>query len=185
MEFTLTYRGPLKANGGAVAKQFIRRAVHAQMKELWQQLPLASYREFITDPPDPNKAYLINQVGLFRFAPLVASQLALVAELAITMLRPEPPGAIVSQGGDIDNRLKTLLDALRMPKVQSELPVGDVPLLGEDPYFCLLEDDALITKLSVDTDRLLEPVQGPTEVQLLIRVHTKVVVGTFNNLGLG
>jgi hypothetical protein len=37
----------------------------------------------------------------------------LICRLAITFLRREDPGAVV-HGGDIDNRLNTLLDALRM-----------------------------------------------------------------------
>lgn len=35
--------------------------------------------------------------------------------MEITLLRPEPPGSIVSSG-DIDNRLKTLFDALELAK---------------------------------------------------------------------
>jgi hypothetical protein len=41
MEFTLTYRGPLRANGDRKDKQHIRRKIHQQMKALWQQLPLS------------------------------------------------------------------------------------------------------------------------------------------------
>lgn len=36
--------------------------------------------------------------------------------------------------GDIDNRIKTLLDALRKPKDISELPKVDLPGDGEDPF---------------------------------------------------
>jgi hypothetical protein len=64
----------------------------------------------------------------------VCSQLRLVARLSIVMLRPEPPGSIITAGGDIDNRLKTLFDALRMPKVISEIPNGDAPQIGETPF---------------------------------------------------
>lgn len=41
-----------------------------------------------------------------------------------------------------------------MPSPQ-ELPDGDEPQDGEDPFFCLLKDDALVTRLAVDTDTLL------------------------------
>jgi hypothetical protein len=42
MEFTLIHRGPLKANGGPVEKQSIRRAIHRQMQILWNQEPRAA-----------------------------------------------------------------------------------------------------------------------------------------------
>jgi hypothetical protein len=37
-----------------------------------------------------------------------------VAEIGLTFLCPEPAGQIVAQGGDIDNRIKTLLDSLKI-----------------------------------------------------------------------
>ena len=99
--------------------------------------------------------------------------MCLAAEMEILMLKPEPPGKIVNQSGDIDNQLKTLLDALRMPSSTSELPRGESPKQGENPFFCLLEDDRLITKLSVTTDQLLTPVKTRNHVSLVICVKTR------------
>jgi hypothetical protein len=107
----------------------------------------------------------------------------MVADLTITLLRPEPPGRIVTQGGDIDNRLKTLLDALKIPR-ESELPAGEVPSEDESPFFCLVADDALITSLDIKTDRLLDPSAKASEVVLLIRVKTRLLAGTMATLGL-
>jgi hypothetical protein len=181
LEFTLIYREPLKANDGPAAKQKIRRAIHQQLRLLWGQQPLAG-----TDwLKEEAQVSLIKRVGSFRLVPLVSPELALIAELNISFLRPEAPGSLITQGGDIDNRLKTLLDALRIPKVAQEIPPRDVPKHDEDPFFCLLEDDNLVTRLSVKTDRLLEPVTNPSEVLLLIHVRTKNTVGTFANLALG
>jgi hypothetical protein len=146
MEFTLIFRGKLRANGSPTDKQNIRRSIHRQMRLLWQQQPLASHARYLIEaPPEPGGIALIQQLGGFRIAPLVSSQLAIVAELNITFLRPEAPGALITQGGDIDNRIKTLLDALRIPKVMSELPPNDAPQMDENPFFCLLEDDNLVT----------------------------------------
>jgi hypothetical protein len=59
--------------------------------------------------------------------------------------------------GDIDNRIKGMLDALRMPS-KSEIGSANLsPQQGEAPFFTLLEDDALVTSPSVETDYLLEP----------------------------
>jgi hypothetical protein len=99
------------------------------------------------------------------------------------MLLPGPLGQIIRRGGDIDNRLKTLLDALTAPD-QNQAPDGN-PNPGTQPFFCLLEDDKLITGLSVKTDQLLVAGAGSDEVRLLIGVNTRAVVGTYFNLSLG
>lgn len=187
MEFTLVYQGRLKANGNPKDKQAFRRVFHKQLKELWTQPPLDEFgppTELLWTDVDPKEIPIIQEVGDFKFAPLVNQQLHLIAELHITMLRPEPPGAIVTQGGDIDNRIKTLLDSLKMPKEMGEIPKDDSPKENEDPFFCLLEDDNLITKLTVVTDRLLEPCDNPSFVNLLIHVQTKATKLTFHNMGL-
>jgi len=88
----------------------------------------------------------------------------------------------VTQGGDIDNRLKTLLDSLRIPQNKDELPRDDSPRDGEDPFYCLLEDDKLITRLDITSDTLLEPQSSPSDVDLVIRVHTKVTQVTCANI---
>src|SRR6516165_5995099 len=109
MDFTLTYRGKLKSNGTAADKHAIRGCIHPQMKRLWKQPPLSSLERLLNDSAEIS---LITRVGQFRFASLVSSKMCLVAELSISFLRPQPPGSLITQGGDIDNRIKTLLDAL-------------------------------------------------------------------------
>jgi len=95
--------------------------------------------------------------------------------LEITLLRPGAPGNIVQGGGDIDNRLKTLLDALAVPPHDNQLP-RNPPAADETPFFCVLEDDGLITKLSVNTERLLESTNSPSDVELTLLVRTKILV---------
>lgn len=187
MQFRLTYRGALPANGDRREKQGIRRSFHPQLKELWRQEPLKGLadtpHELFSDTPTPGNVSLIFRVGQFRFVPLVTRRLQLVCRMDTLFLRRAAPGALIKHGGDIDNRLKTLFDALRVPTDVGELPPDDVPTQDEDPFFCLLEDDALLTAVSVDTDRLLEP--GPAdEVALVITVETRPVIVTWNNIGL-
>jgi hypothetical protein len=100
--------------------------------------------------------------------PLITEELRTVAELEIAMLRPEAPGRIITNGGDIDNRLKTLFDALPMPPQPNALPPHVEPGANETPFFCLLEDDKLITSVAVRTDQLLESVADRSEVDLTI-----------------
>ena len=184
MEFTLIYRGPLKSNARPKDKQEIRRVFHRQLRKLWSQNPLKSFAQYLVDDPPKGEISVIKTIESFRFAPLVTEKLRLVAELEIILLRPEAPGSIVTRGGDIDNRLKTLLDSMRMPHRKSELPNGDTSKEGEDPFFCLLEDDNLITSISVKTDRLLEPVNSSSEVVLLVQVTTRATAMIIGNMGL-
>lgn len=184
MEFTLLYDGPLKANGSPKDKQEIRRVIHSQMKILWQQIPLVDYHKNLKENPPKGSTSILRKTGPFTFAPLINTGFRLVAELNIIFLRPETPGSIITQGGDIDNRMKTLFDALRMPKVESEIPSGDLPNSDENPFFCLLEDDNLITSVSIKTHRLLQESPNDAHVHLLIGVKTKPIVATWENIGL-
>jgi hypothetical protein len=185
MEFRLTYDGPLKASGGVDDKHGLRKAFHEQLKVLWKQIPLTDHLDLLADPPKKNGISVITGFDALKFAPLVCQKLHLICELDITLLRPEPPGSVVTQGGDIDNRLKTLFDSLRMPKNRNEIPSGISTEDFDSPFFCLLEDDNLITKVSVSTDRLLRENAGQNDVVILMHVVTKAVRAIWGNMGLG
>jgi len=101
----------------------------------------------------------------------------LVCGLEILFLRRDDPGALIMKGGDIDNRIKTILDSLRIPENCDEV-AGYYPMEGETPFFCLLESDSLVTDLNITTDRLLLPVEEGerrNEVILVIKVKTRIV----------
>jgi hypothetical protein len=103
----------------------------------------------------------------FHFAPFVSNPLQLIAELDILLLKYDVVG-----GADIDNLLKTSFDALRAPQHKNELPPKAKPETGEKPFFCLLEDDSLITSFKVTCDRVLE-YQNRSDVFMMIHVKTK------------
>ncbi len=96
------------------------------------------------------------------------------AEVEVTMLRREAGGSIITHEGDLDNRLKTLFDALKVP-TQRELPDKVSPADGEVPFWCVVEDDQLITAVSVRTHRLLSTSGGESDVQLLVTVRGREV----------
>ena len=110
MRFTLFYRGPLKSNRGTEDKQAIRRVFHPQLTRLWTQPPLVDFSDWLKPEPQPGGITLVERIGQFQFVPLVSECIHMVAELNITMLRPGAPGDLVSHAGDLDNRIKTLLN---------------------------------------------------------------------------
>jgi hypothetical protein len=189
MEFRLTYQGPLLAtqrdpinsqkDPKADNKHTLRLAFHRQLKRLWEITPfLQSEIRTRRSAGDRGEAHDIKTLAAkhnlygFNFVPLVTHDIELFCGLEILFLRPDKPGGVV-WAGDIDNRIKTLIDALRIP-VAGELYTKRTPGADETPFFCLLEEDKLITKLSVETDQLLQFVtaeQNLNEVRLVITVR--------------
>lgn len=180
MEFRLTYEGRLlgaTANDTRVRqKHEIRRKFHVQLRRLWEVnpylksgTPVMSYSMPGSGPRATKTLhsyehgktmveFVASKYPMFgyRFVPLVREELSLICSIHILFLRPDRPGSVL-KSGDIDNRIKVLFDALRLPRDKGELGGYDAPGDGEDPFFVLLEDDSLITHVSVETDMLLEP----------------------------
>lgn len=116
------------------------------------------------------------------YIPLVRQSLNLACALDILFLRHEDPGALVLQGGDIDGRIKTLFDGLRMPS-EAEEKAGGIPTAN--PLYCLMESDTLISDLSIKTGRLLgDRAKKPHTVRLTIDVTVKVLRVMTENLCL-
>ena len=179
MEFRLVYRGPLAAQGSgdsrAKEKQAIRKALHPQLRELWSQ-----NRDRLGDPSKAAEDF--SRCG-FRFCPVIAKRHVLGCSIDILFLRRDAPGQLIRSGGDIDNRIKVLFDGLRMPQECGEL-AGASPQADEDPFFCLLQDDSIITEVHVTTDRLLIPLSGGHvhDVELVIRVVSRELVPSMDEM---
>ncbi len=152
-----------------LGKPFKRRAIHP----IVESRSPPSVNILCRSPARPTTpAGHLSQVRNYKrglsFFPLVRERTALKCALKIAFLRTEEPGRIY-QGGDIDNRLKTLLDALSVPQ-HDEQVVGNL-----SPIYCLLEDDSLITRLEIQTHRLLgKPNATKHDVHLLIEVDVRV-----------
>lgn len=181
MKLLLHYRGPLKANGKPDHKHDIRRVFHKQLAKLWSQSPLSEEASYVLKPRQGTDYSLLRPLADFTFVPLVSQEMSVIAEISMLLMRPKAPGGLITQGGDMDNRLKTLFDALTMPRHLNALPPGGVPLPDEAPFYCLLEDDNLITRLDIRTEQLLEPGVDPNTVDLAIQIRTRVTRATMGN----
>ena len=170
MEFALHYRGKLSPKANAADKHSIRRHFQAQTKKLCTEDTFRYH-------PQNWQMDSIKTVGPFAFVALVSQWNRLLAEVEIILLRPEAPGSIVSSG-DIDNRLKTLFDAIKIPQHLQDLPPGAMPGDGETPFFCILEDDRRITKVTIQTERLWEAASSD-EVELIMLVRPVSMYGGF------
>ena len=184
MELRLTYAGPLLVTrtdnrqeyARAPHKHSIRRQFHRQVRRFWQIHPALKNQtqvdsqstQLIGNRNRDSKNYprYIDRLADsrrsngFRFVPLVTKENGLRCRLDILLLRGTSLGSPL-QNSDIDNRLKTLFDGLQMPdanQIKNESPQSD-----EDPFFVLLEDDRLVTKVSVETDTLLQHIDESRE----------------------
>jgi len=203
MKFRLTYAGIVKSSGNKPKpknKHALRLAFHKQLSVLWSSNPVliefsqykapnieraiepdfvATFNEAVDffDGSVPEK-YPYSELLIAKhnkhdvhWHPLVTAESGLIAEVDILMLRPNDSKSIV-QGGDIDGRVKTIFDALSIPvngDVLSEFPKPP------DVFYTLLSDDSLISKVSVDTDELLEldEDRDPHFAHLIIEITTK------------
>jgi hypothetical protein len=203
VEFHLLYSGPLHSAGHALArkeKHSIRQAFHSQLKHLWATNPNLRRRAEVEGrhayaaeihgnaaapqvSPEEAIAKGLHAMAAewsrngFNFLPLVTRILALRCSLEILFLRVEEKNYVL-QGGDIDGRLKILFDAMRMTDNAGELPTGAAPGPDENPFYCLLENDDLISEVRVNTDQLLllpgSAVRDKHDVYLQITVKLNV-----------
>ena len=205
MEFRLLYEGKLlgasRDDPRTLQKHALRRIFHPQLRQLWRShhgLRTSAGRIGVNWPTpnwgvnDPRPAYSERteeewitagwnriaytnaRVG-YGFIPLVTEEKFLRCSLDILLLRPGEP-RLIMQGSDLDAKVKTILDALRMPKNLEECG-GMTPQEDEEPFFCLLEDDKQVSELRVSAEDLLSlpafRMPHPHDAYLMIHVKLK------------
>ena len=185
MKFKLLYFGDILINPKKRAQHIsdIRMQFHPQLKKLIQHQPWSNLTQYMV--PNPVKSPVSTRhVGGIDWNPIITPNLKLLAELDILMLHPEIVGEARS---DIDNRIKTLLDGLRCP--QNEHEIGQNTPRDGGPIYTLLDDDHLVTKISVNTSHLLDTSMfdqnvphGPDTIFMMIDVNVRVAEGTLENL---
>ncbi len=140
---------------------------HSQLKAFWEIFP--GVQNIKTTPMKRLKAdihdehmtafdYIVNENTItrgdgvsFKFAPLLRGRMTMLCSLQVVYLRRSEPGSVLANS-DIDNKLKTIFDALSVPS-PGQLPDNiDAP---PDPIYVLLENDKLVTHVAVETDWLL------------------------------
>ena len=185
MKFKLLYYGDILTNPKKRAQHIadIRMQFHPQLKKLITLKPWDNLTKFMM--PDATKSPISTRhIGGIDWNPIITPKLKLIAELDIQMLHPEIIGVPRS---DIDNRIKTLFDGLRCP--QNEHEIGQNVPRDAGPIYTLLDDDHLITKISVNTSHLLgtDMFSGnipktPDSIFMMIDVNVRVAEGTLENL---
>lgn len=181
--------------------QDVRRAFHLQLAKAWQLtrslrhaaqgnfhgLPYRGqsstnihYRtpdgQILSGRMDP--AWAKTKRHNIDFVPLVvrARDVSLICDLEIRIFwREQRQGGIVreaEEGFDLDSRLKGLLDSLAIPQ-ENQLPSDTAS--EPSPFLCLLENDNLIRKLTLEAEPLGLPA-SPDEKSGYVEIDIKVQV---------
>jgi hypothetical protein len=206
MQFRLTYEGRLlgasRDNTRADHKHDIRMKLHPQIKRQWdvhlwldqlRSLRYPDYSMAISGQTIMNPAWAHHPTYFEHmernhqhhdrnWIPLVTDDMGLTCAVDILFLRPGARGGLLNVG-DIDGRLKTLFDALAIPRSASGLPPHD-PATG--PVYVLLNDDRHISHVAVETDELLEPTgpdAGRNDARVIITVNIKPIRSNFLCVG--
>ena len=153
MKFRLVYEGEVPSTQKLnpeeetelkiTRKHQIRKIFHAQIKKL---LESSRVPDFVKNA-EPAE---LNFETEFDFVPMVWENKSPSCSLDFLFLRRDIPGEKL-YAGDIDNRVKTLMDALRVPRSRCELRNQRLDK-REAPFYCLLEDDSLVSHLSIEMD---------------------------------
>jgi hypothetical protein len=154
MRMTLTYRGPLppRQRGVSPVKAELRRAFHPQIHV--QLAPRLG--------PDGAKR-ATTEVDGHAFVSAAHPDLGTVVELDVLLLTAPSRSRI----GDLDNRLKALVDGLTRPANGQQMQDFRVPDEG-GPTFCLMDDDRLVRQLRVDYRPWHERTGSPGEALVIV-----------------
>jgi hypothetical protein len=180
VNFRLVYEGPLKAASQSETRRIEKHKIRCLLSLQLRQLFNIKDKQLL----DPGIEDWYGMPRVMRndtlFFSLIREKLDLVCDLDILFLRRDEPGNLIGGGGDLDNRIKVLFDALRVP---DEAELKGLP--PEPIIVCLLEDDKLITGFRVTSDRLLNPAPSEQEenhVHLIINVEVKATKLTLQNM---
>jgi hypothetical protein len=214
VELTLRYKGPLAAAGAnsrVREKHEIREELGKQLAAYWEQskslkelfargqaLQVAELQkdQFVVPRPlkDGTKFWWRWPLSGYNFVPLVTQVQEVHVELRMRLYRKNQ--GIIFEGGDLDNRLKTFFDALQVPKDPSQVPKGPESSQPSEKWptiFCLMDDDNLVTTLTIESFKLFtkipaeyESMQNYVELDLDVIIHPITpMMGTINMLFKG
>lgn len=200
MKFKLTYRGSLRAtqarhptacgpNKHWHLKHVMRESFHTQIKRIWETRQFLLINQSMETPKPYHIDTLAKRLRIppWRFVPLVTEELSLKTKIEITILRVDHPHLNLwsERAGDVDNRVKTIIDALRVPGANDGY--ADMhPGPGQDPFFVLVESDELFDVVHAETDHLLvvPPGEDASYAEIVVAVTVRPMTDqTFQNIG--
>lgn len=161
MNFTLFYLGKLPSANSSTSEKIekIRRGISPQMRNLFDYGPLKNYPMILepSNEDDTSRPFnLYREVDGHPYTCLINEAMGAACRLSITSFETKGTLSVSNQIGDVDNKLKPLLDALSLPKSQPAQKAESKKSL--ETIHCLLEDDSLVWEINIQRKRLLTPI---------------------------
>lgn len=181
MEIILTYRGRIPSRSkDRDAVWAMRREFHDQLLKLWGREPFAILKRWDDSAAEAGAPVIRRNLGNQTFLPLLGKDIGVGADIDITLLTGQPSQKRVLSSGDLDNRVKRLVDALRAPQQDGEL-VSD--LAPNSTWHCLLEDDDVVTSITAKLGVYLAS-NDPAESFAFIRVRPTGLRVSLSNIAM-
>lgn len=170
MRLTLTYQGPLPASSKGVTrlKHQIRLQLHPQIKAHVEPMLGVNVTEHVA-----------SHYGGFDFITPVSKRSRLAVELDVLLLSRRGKNPL----GDVDNRLKNLIDGLTRPASPDQMKEFAPPDSG--PTYCLLEDDRLVQRIGLDTRFWHAPGASHEEALAIITASIVLADGADSSVPMG
>jgi len=119
----------------------MRKSFHQQLSKLWGKEPFSVLKDWEKPGYGPDT---IQDLSGTNFLPYYGRTIGIGVELDIRLLTGMPNKTSIIKSGDLDNRVKRIIDALRIPK-PNEMQKGNISELNR--CYCLLEDDDAVVAI--------------------------------------
>lgn len=158
----------------------MRRSFSAQLEKIWGKAPFETLKNWEDTAFAAGAPKFTRMMHDQTFVPFYGRDVGVGVELDITLLTGMPIRKPVISAGDLDNRVKRIIDALRIPNGQGEM-YGK--LLPGGRHYCLIEDDNAVLSLGARLGPYLGS-DDPAVSFAIVRVRPMAMRVTLNNLAM-
>lgn len=181
MEIVLTYRGKIPSKTSSKSAIWdMRRSFDLQLRKLWGKEPFDILKQW----EDSNFAAGAPEFRLRQgdqlFVPLYGNAIGVGVSLDIRLLTGMPEQKPVISAGDLDNRIKRIIDALQAPAQLGE-HLDD--LEPNQRWHCLIDNDSVVLGLNARLGAYLGS-DDPSESCAIIVVRPIPLRVTLGNMSM-
>jgi hypothetical protein len=179
MEIVLTYEGRIPSKRTDLSAVWdMRTAFHHQLRKLWGKVPFDILKEWEDSNFAAQAPNFLKVVGDHTFVPLYGEKIRVGVDLDIRLLTGLPEKKNVITAGDLDNRIKRIIDALQAPTQPGEM-LPNMPAIRR--WHCLVENDSSVLALKATLGSYLGN-DDPSVAFVTIVVRPIAMAVTFENL---
>ncbi len=145
MELVLTYEGHIPSKGSSNAAVWrMRTCFDQQLRKVWGKPPFEVLKKWEDSNFAANAPKFTRVLGGHTFVPFYGADVGIGIDLDIRLLTGMPDKKAILSAGDLDNRVKRIIDALQIPTQKGEL-IADLQPAGR--FHCLVENDSAVLSL--------------------------------------